>query len=751
MDKKPPTFMATYMPREPPEASRETTSFLNSTWLLFFALHKFSNRAQLDLSGRESRSVSEGFQSQPARRSPQALARRLHQFRQSRRDSRRHYRQWISSVLESGKFTLARPRPPRKRVNNSPAQLRRAYQSLKQAPTVGSRATLFEEYVSTSLLDLPQRRLNWRPANNRLSFVTWNIETLIGLGKYETLASFVKSRDIDILMLQETKSTSSNEITSHGGKYLLSGTPTEPSAGVGFYVSPRCLPVVQDFLPFSGRLAALILRTQPLPTVLITVYAPSMLQDPHDDRVRKKLFWDSLPTIFDVLPSPAIYCLAGDFNARVQTDSLQEYSEYVGPAVFPHFGTLDPDSNYGKMLDFLIQHDYSRASSLHSRPSSRIITYKEISASPSANHNSPSTSDFAAIDHVLISRRHCHNILSTSSKFEWKPPWFHRHFPVHCVMTFDKFLPPKRPTVPKTSVPQTDADKIKYKEIILASPLLSTTHKLRGSPCTGSISVFTDGSCPNQLDVRPGNPAGWAFTFKKNFQWVDSFGPVGQNLSFTPIGSNNSGELQAVIEALDFIIRHPSKFTNLPIDIHTDSLLVYKIAHDLVTSSCHHELVAHLRQLLSLVSFRFDLSVLKIAGHSGHEGNERADALAARGVHSSSNIGRHHPPARQLLSQANLPILSGSLEQQSYLLLNTVLEASSQLTPADAVVYKKEYLSIATKSLIEDINNTSTLDTERLTKLRKAVKRRVKKDKDNLYVTISSRILKARRPNSGLL
>ena len=120
---------------------------------------------------------------------------------------------------------------------------------------------------------------------------------------------------------------------------------------------------------------------------------------------------------------------------------------------------------------------------------------------------------------------------------------------------------------------------------------------------------------------------------------------------------------------------------------------------------------------------------LVYSGHSRHEGNERADALAARGVHSPSNIGRHHPPARQLLSQANLPTLSGSLEQQSYLLLNTVLEASSQLTPADAVVYKKEYLSIATKSLIQGINNSSTLDTERFTKLRKAVKRRVKKDK----------------------
>ena len=111
----------------------------------------------------------------------------------------------------------------------------------------------------------------------------------------------------------------------------------------------------------------------------------------------------------------------------------------------------------------------------------------------------------------------------------------------------------------------------------------------------------------------------------------------------------------AVIEALDFVIRHPSKFSNLPIDIHIDSLLVYTIAHDLVTPSSHHGLVAHLRQLFSLVSAKFDLAILKIAGHSGHEGNERADALAARGVHSFSNIGRRHPPVRSLISQNDLP------------------------------------------------------------------------------------------------
>ena len=151
---------------------------------------------------------------------------------------------------------------------------------------------------------------------------------------------------------------------------------------------------------------------------------------------------------------------------------------------------MNQDSNYAKMLDFLIQHDYTLASSLHSRPSSRIITYKETSASPSANHNSPSTSDFAAMDHVLISRRHCRNILSASSEFEWRLRWFHRHFPIHCVMTFDKFVPAKRPKVSKATVPQTDADKLKFKQRILDSPLLSATQRLRDSPITGSVEIF---------------------------------------------------------------------------------------------------------------------------------------------------------------------------------------------------------------------------------------------------------------------
>ena len=111
---------------------------------------------------------------------------------------------------------------------------------------------------------------------------------------------------------KETKSTSSNEITSLGGKFLLSGVPTEPSAGVGFYIPPQTLPLVMDFLPYSGRLAVLTFRTQPIITHVVTVYAPSMLQDPAADRIRKHHFRESFADLLDLLQKPSVIILAYD-------------------------------------------------------------------------------------------------------------------------------------------------------------------------------------------------------------------------------------------------------------------------------------------------------------------------------------------------------------------------------------------------------------------------------------------------------
>ena len=431
-----------------------------------------------------------------------------------------------------------------------------------------------------------------------------------------------------------------------------------------------------------------------------------------------------------LLPYPAIVVIAGDFNARIVNDSLDQYSHYIGPAVFPHDTPFDLDSNYSHLLDFLIQNEFTIASSRFKRPPARIITYREISSDPSISHHSPTPSDFAAIDHVLVSHRHARNVTNTLSRFEHKLPWFHRHFPVEFSLCFDKFSPPRKPPSPKTLVPRTDAEKIQYRSLFPSDLPNVPTRPLRDYSITGSITIYTDGSCLNQYDIRPGNPAGWAFTFKKDFNWIDSFGPVGQNLNFTPIGSNNSAELQALIEAVDYMLRRPAKFSNLTVDIYTDSMLVYNIAHDLNIPSARPELVSILRRLREMATQRIDLAILKIRAHVGHEGNERADKLAFHGVTNSSNLGRHsNPPRLPLHTVTPQYQMPGALDSQAQFLLETVLQSSSSLKPTTDTPYEKEYLCITTKNLIDLVQQTPANDYERLTRLRKAVKRHVKKDK----------------------
>ena len=703
----------------------------------FFGIHSHSNRQLLkQASGHESRSASEDKRSHQCLRSTSAMLRRQSTYNESRRNSRREYRLWMSEIVEFGKFTLAQFRRPLKRVQNSPIQLQRAYSELQFRPTIGSRTFLFQHYVQPSLLDLSRRMLSFRPRRNSLTVVTWNIETLIGLGKHESIASFAKSHMIDIIMLQETKSQSSDELRSLGGRFLLSGSPTEPMAGVGFFIAPHILPLVEDFLPYSGRLASLTLRTQPLRTHLIACYAPSQLPDQRSDLIRKRCFWEQMDKLRETLPRPSQSFYAGDFNARIIGAGIQELSAHIGPAHFPSAGDLDtlPQTNYGMMLDFLVINDYCVASTFFTRPSSHIITYREISSTADANPKQPDNTNFATLDHVLSPLGAKHMIKSCTSMPNWNLPWFHRHYPVRFKLEFDKFQ--KAPVLPvgKTTVPHNTEEKHAFRTALdeALADQQDQVRSLESLTIPGSIYVYTDGSCPDQHNVAVGNPAGWGFTVLRNNIWTDSCGPVGSGLSFVIPGSNNTGELQALLECLDFLLRRKSWVATCPMTVYTDSQFVYDIFHENSNPVQHSDLIAIIHGLLFRLLKLTRVALVKVISHTGNEGNERADRLAKQGVHSKVSVGRHLPPRRDPLPplvSTEWPRTIKDIDDQARVLSESIRIASKTLTIEAPETYKKEYLSTTTKALIARVEATPNEDVFTLKKLRKAVRRHAKKDK----------------------
>lgn len=139
------------------------------------------------------------------------------------------------------------------------------------------------------------------------------------------------------------------------------------------------------------------------------------------------------------------------------------------------------------------------------------------------------------------------------------------------------------------------------------------------------IEIFTDGACKG----NPG-PGGWGALMVAGEREKELFGG---ELNTT----NNRMELKAVIEALTALTR-PCEVV-----VHTDSQYVQKGISEWIhgwkargwkTAAKAPVKNVDLWQALDAAQARHQIQWRWVRGHAGHAGNERADALANRGVDS---------------------------------------------------------------------------------------------------------------------
>jgi ribonuclease HI len=139
------------------------------------------------------------------------------------------------------------------------------------------------------------------------------------------------------------------------------------------------------------------------------------------------------------------------------------------------------------------------------------------------------------------------------------------------------------------------------------------------------IEIYTDGACK-------GNPGvgGWGALLKSGTHQRELFG--GEALT-----TNNRMELIAVIRALEALKRHSL------VRLHTDSKYVQQGITEWIHSwkkrgwkTADRKPVKNedLWRRLDELAEQHRVEWLWVKGHDGHDGNERADALANRGVDS---------------------------------------------------------------------------------------------------------------------
>jgi ribonuclease HI len=146
---------------------------------------------------------------------------------------------------------------------------------------------------------------------------------------------------------------------------------------------------------------------------------------------------------------------------------------------------------------------------------------------------------------------------------------------------------------------------------------------MSNSPTKDQVNIYTDGACK-------GNPGhgGWGALLVSGTKEKELFGGEANT-------TNNRMELMAVIQALS-ALKRPCQVT-----IHTDSKYVLQGITEWITgwkakgwktSAGHAVKNVDLWQALDAATTRHKIVWRWVKGHSGHDGNERADELANRGA-----------------------------------------------------------------------------------------------------------------------
>ena len=142
-------------------------------------------------------------------------------------------------------------------------------------------------------------------------------------------------------------------------------------------------------------------------------------------------------------------------------------------------------------------------------------------------------------------------------------------------------------------------------------------------PNVSNVHIYADGGCRG----NPG-PGGWGVLMQSGDKQKELCGGEAAT-------TNNRMELTAVIEALSALTR-PAV-----VQVHTDSQYVQKGISTWIhgwkrngwrTADKKPVKNAELWQRLDALTESHEIKWIWVKGHAGHPGNERADALANRGI-----------------------------------------------------------------------------------------------------------------------
>ena len=333
-----------------------------------------------------------------------------------------------------------------------------------------------------------------------IGIATLNCRGLAEAGKRDQIIKIMKTHQIDLLALQETKvNYSSEEIKQLPGctdKFLFRFSSNSHATnravehhGVGFVIGPKILNSVKDCIPHSSRFIEIIFQNHGPDIRFINHYAPHSGR-PHEEKTHH---WETLQNILDRQSRNIPTYILGDTNARLHGRISEVENECVGRHVFgfgaQHVHNLAEEQRENRQLliDFCVFNDFTVMNTLFLKPDKFKCTFKETTTDGFSSPWSPDR--FAQIDLILAPRSFKNSILDVSSRTDIA---FNSD---HSVVTAKFRLSLKqRPKIPSSSVTRyhfpSDAQKLNFNQWIRSHLPVAEGSSVAALKLSDFVSLF---------------------------------------------------------------------------------------------------------------------------------------------------------------------------------------------------------------------------------------------------------------------
>jgi endonuclease/exonuclease/phosphatase family metal-dependent hydrolase len=147
----------------------------------------------------------------------------------------------------------------------------------------------------------------------KIKLATWNIRTMLQVGKMMEIAEELLRYEIDITAIQEVRWKGSGEINKQHYTVYYSGAEKQGAHGVGFIITKKMKNCCMGFEPINERICKLRLRGKFYNLTLISAYAPT---EEAQDEVKEQ-FYEELNIVLEQVSKHDAVIVMGDFNAKV--------------------------------------------------------------------------------------------------------------------------------------------------------------------------------------------------------------------------------------------------------------------------------------------------------------------------------------------------------------------------------------------------------------------------------------------------